>query len=104
MIYDMISVYNERLILLKQNPCSSTRDIMWYESMIAEMEAEIAVAELMYEILPPKVISFTTDCWPVVDEICKEQQVICIKIKWSWKHFKFIWYIEYTKLSRKCYS
>ena len=101
-IQNQIELYKLRLLALKQDPSIRLDDILFYEDQIANMEAEIAVADLMAEMEPPFIFKVTTDCWQIVDELCRDQKVQMMKMRWSWLQFKFVWYVEYIIIS-KCY-
>lgn len=104
--YHKLEVYRSRLLALKQDPCGKSTDIWFYEDAIIHLEAEIAVTELLEELQPPKPWSVTTDCWQTVLLLCQEESVIHMKMKWSWREFKFLWYVQYltSKPNRKCCS
>lgn len=102
--YHMLEVYRSRLLAIKQNPCGSTLDMIFYEKEIDKLEAEVAFLELMKSLEPTKPETIETDCWQVVEELCRTEKVIFMKIKWSWTQFKFLWSVQYINANRKCYS
>ncbi len=92
-----LEVYRSRLLALKQNPCAPMTDIMFYESAIDLLEADIAVMELLDEVNAPEQYQVVTDSWYLVEELCKAQIVTGMRIKWSWKHLKCVWVVDYIK-------
>lgn len=80
----------------------------FYEHWIEQLEAEIAVQELVHSVLEnqsPGVFTIETDCWQAVEELCRLEKVIFMRIKWSWKYFRRVWVVQYIKKhGRECYS
>lgn len=100
-LYNKLHVYQERLFALQCAPedkCGYIKtQINWYQHQIWEIEAEIAVEDLKYEMNLTKhePSTVTTDCWETVDMLCKEERVTDIDIKWSWKSFKFMIVVKF---------
>lgn len=99
-IFKRLQVYKERLFTMQ---CSLGQDselqekIDFYQREIDEMEGEILVEDLKYEldINNSKTHSVITDCWETVDMLCREERVMKMDIKWSWKFFKWMFHVEF---------
>ena len=106
--HHILETYKLRLLELKQNPCADMQAIRWYEEAIDWLEAEVAVDELIETVFKreaPVILEMETDCWQVVDELCRQEKVIFMRIKWSWKLFRRVWFVQYIKKhGRECYS
>lgn len=98
--FKRLSTYELRLSRAKQYPNPSAQQIQeieFYERQIEEMNAEIAVADLIYEMdLNAKKPSVCiTDCGTTVSELFKTTRVVSIDAVWSWKHFKSMFKVEF---------
>lgn len=98
-IYHQLKVYKERLVALRHSPCPDMDKLLFYANSVLDLEAEIAVTELVEEVLAPcKPWNLETDCWETVQMLCQMENVVSIRIKWNWRYFKFMYYIEYFSL------
>jgi hypothetical protein len=98
-MHERLQIYKMRLLTHKQNPCADPTDIKFYKELIEMYEVEIGGYELVlqaYEIIdPPKPWILETDCWQSVQEIMTKEVVIAMRMKWSWRNLKWLYYVEY---------
>jgi hypothetical protein len=95
-----IMAYKSRIcnMILYPNDCDP--DILdWYKKQIEELEAELAVDELLCEveqkITPPQVHKLWTDNGTTVWGLCRKANVTKIEVRWSWRWFNWMFYVEY---------
>lgn len=110
-LYNQLTTYNERLMRLKNSiGCMpndfdihwmrTRNDIMFYETQIDLIEADIALMELKEQIPGRTVLE--TDCWPLIEEL--GTRVITIKKQWSWSKLGPLWVVTYIQKKPECYS
>jgi hypothetical protein len=100
-IFKKLSVYKERLEDLERNPGMSLNGFMqskiWYEKEIDLLEAEIAGENLKVEMDlntdKPNVV--WTDSKETVEMLLKEERVTKLDARWSWRHFRSMFYVEF---------
>lgn len=98
--------YKSRVYQMKLFPYASDYStIEWYEMQIEELEAELAVDELLCELeaefTPPKLYKVETDCGANVMELCRDARVVKMEIKWSWRAFDWLFFVEYYERDSK---
>jgi hypothetical protein len=104
--YKRLIVYEERLYALRcacsaSTPCGDLIVIQsmidFYESEIDLMKAELAVEDLKVEMDlnsdKPNVV--WTDRNETVAMLLREERVTKLEIRWSWRRFKHMFYIEF---------
>lgn len=100
-LYKRMEVYRQRLFALQCAPLDVDgelrKQIDWYQHEIYEMEAELAVEDLKYELdlnmNKPNVV--VTDCQDTVLMLVQEERVVKLDHEWSWRHFKFMFRVEF---------
>jgi hypothetical protein len=95
-----IIAYKSRICNMILYPSDCDPEVLeWYRMQIDELEAELAVDELLCEmeekISPPQVQKLWTDHGFTVWELCRKANVVKIEVKWSWKYFNWMFYVEY---------
>lgn len=86
-----LQVYRDRL----KNETNEDR-IRFYRSEITvmenQLEAEDAVDDMMSQFW-----TVDTDDFKTISELVKDRSLRILKLDhlWSWRHFKFMWHIEY---------
>ena len=98
LLYSRLDTYERRNYEYKK---THNRSCEFYEKEIDSILAEIQVIKLMKETgtaqNPWKV---TTDCLSTVDGLFKDSfiKITTLDVRWSWRHFKFMYYVEYVRL------
>lgn len=100
-----LKVYRERLneyrIMEAHCPGYYQDVIAMHEREIWDMESDIAVFNLEIELklVEAEVMSLVTDDVRTVQSLQANDVLLSCEYRWSWKHFKHMWFVEfyYTK-------
>lgn len=90
MLNHRLNVYRSRL----ENETSAER-IAFYQAEIDDMEAELLLQELLYELKlwPPLICE--TDKIDKLRDLLEFEDVLNTSFVWSWKSLTWVWRIEF---------
>lgn len=94
-----LNIYHDRLMRAKflyRQGQDNMHDICFYEQKINDLEAEIFVEVIKIECLGPRQPwIFVTDDVKRVIRFCRQENVVSLKLRWSWRALRFVWRLEY---------
>ncbi len=91
-----LTVYKNRL-----NEATDPQTRAFYQAEIEDMESDIAVDRLLYELnfVPPNIVE--TDQYTTVQKLMKNDHVLKVTHFFKWRRLKFMWRVElyYSSIS-----